>query len=94
MSTPLVRSSGVITTTGIVISTGPGVVSYASASSAAGVAVYDGTSTAGVLLGALATGARQQFNPPVQFQTGLWVVPQSTVGSSAGSLGGAMVHYS
>jgi hypothetical protein len=94
MSTPLTKSSGAITTTGIAISTGPGVVSYAQASTAAAVRLYDGTSSDGVFLAGVPISGRQQFNPPVQFQTGLWVVPQSTVGSSAGSESAAAVHYS
>ena len=94
MSTPFTRSSDRIVTTGVAISTGPGVMSYAQASTHAAVSMYDGTSTAGELLGEIPISGRQGYNPPVQFRTGLYVQPQSTVGSSVGSVGGALVHFS
>ena len=94
MSTPMVRSSGAITTTGVATSTGPGVLSYAQASTSSLLRLYDGTSSGGVLLASLAAGEAEAFNPPVQFQTGLWSVPQTTLGTTASTVKSALVHYS
>lgn len=94
MSTPMVRSSGAIVTTGVATSTGPGLLSYAQASTDDTLRLYDGTSSAGVLLASIPANGAEQFIPPVQFQTGLWSVPETTTGSSAGSQGAAVAHYS
>ena len=94
MSTPMVRSSGAITTTGVATSTGPGVLSYAQASTSSLFRAYDGTSSAGTLLVSLAAGESEQLNPPVQFQTGLWSVPQTTLGTTDSTVKSALVHYS
>ena len=94
MSTPITRSSGAITTTGVATSTGPGVLSYAQTSTSGILKLYDGTGTTGVLLASLPVGARQNYDPPVQFRTGLWSVPSSTKGTSAGTVVQAtVVHY-
>jgi len=93
MSTPLTKSSGAIVTTGVAVSTGSGVMSYAQASTAAAMNAYDGTSTAGTLLCQVPISGRQSFDPPVQFATGLYVQPQSTVGTSAASVGACVVHW-
>jgi len=92
--TPLTRTSGAITTTGIATSTRPGGLSYAQSSTSGILKLYDGTSVSGVLLASLPVGTRQAFNPPVQFQTGLWSVPSSTKGTSSGTVVQAsLVHY-
>ena len=92
MSTPLAKSSGAITTTGVAISTGSGVLTYAHGSSAGAISFYDGASSTGTLLAYANQGTRAIIVTPVQFN-GLWAVPQSTVGSSAGALYGAHCHY-
>ena len=94
MSTPMVRTSGAITTTGVATSTGPGVLSYIQASTSSIFRVYDGTSSGGTLLGSVAAGESEAFNPPVQFQTGLWSVPGSTLGTTDATVKSALVHYS
>ncbi len=93
MSTPYARTSGGITTTGIAISTGTGAMSFAASSTGGTLRVYDGTSSAGTLICQLASAAKQTFNPPVHYQTGLYCVPSTTIGSSSGGSGGAVVHY-
>ena len=93
MSTPLVRTSGAIVTTGVATSTSPGVMAYAQASTDSVLRVYDGTSSAGELLASIPASGRQSFDPPVQYRTGLYSVPQTTVGTSAGALGPAVVHW-
>lgn len=94
MSSPNARPSGIITTTGVAVSTGAGVMTYAQASTDSEMRIYDGTSSAGTLMAAVPAAERQAFDPPVIYGTGLWAVPGSTVGSSAGSVGGAVIHYS
>ena len=97
MSTPITRSSGAITTTGVVTSTGPGVLSYAQCSTSANLRLYDGistaTSTAGTLLASLSAGESRSFVPPVQFGTGLFSVPSTTLGTTAGTVKSCLVHY-
>ena len=93
MTTPATRSSGAVTTTGIAISTGTGSVSFAQASTGGTLRVYDGASSAGTLLAAVPVSESKQFNPPVRFGTGLWLVPSTTIGSSDGSVAAALVHY-
>ena len=93
MSTPLVRTSGAIVTTGVAASANPGVLAYAQASTDSVLRCYDGTSSAGELLASIPAAERQAFDPPVQYRTALWVVPQTTVGTSAGSVGAAVVHW-
>jgi len=93
MSTPLTRSSGAITTTGVATSTGPGVLSYAQASTGGILKLYDGPSSTGVLLASLPVSGRQSYDPPVQFRTGLWSVPSSTKGTSTGATAATVVHY-
>jgi len=94
MSTPMTRASGSIVTTGVAVSTGPGVMSFARASTDAGARFYDGTSSGGVLLDHVPASDGASYNPPVQFRTGLYAVTESTVGSSAGGSGGACCHFS
>lgn len=94
MSTPMVRSSGAIVTTGVATSTGPGVLSYVQASTSANFRAYDGTSSAGTLLANVAAGESEAFDPPVQFGTGLWSVPGSTAGTTDATVKSALVHYS
>ena len=94
MSTPLVRASGAITTTGVATSTGPGVLSYAQSSTSSLLRLYDGTSSGGVLIASLPADARQSYDPPVQFRTGLWSVPSTTLGTTDSTVVSALVHYS
>lgn len=93
MSTPIVRSSGAIVTTGVATTTGPGMLSYAQASTGGALLLYDSTSSTGVLLASVPISGSRSFDPPVQFQTALWSVPQTTHGTSAGAEGAAVVHY-
>jgi len=94
MSTPMVRSSGAITTTGVAISTGPGVLSYIQSSTSNVVRAYDGTSSAGTLLAQAFYGARQTIIPPVRYTIGLWIVPNSTLGTTDNTALSNLVHYS
>ena len=93
MSTPLTRSSGAIVTTGVATSTGPGVLSYAQSSTSSLLRLYDGTSSGGTLLASLTANSKQSYDPPVQFKTGLWAVPGSTLGTTDATVISALVHY-
>ncbi len=93
MTTPITKSSGSITTTGIQIVTGTGVMTFARASTDAGLRIYDGTSSTGTLLDHVPVQLTYFGATPVQYKTGLYAVPESTVGSSVGGSGGAIIHY-
>ena len=80
MSTPISKSSGQISTSHQV-TTGSGVLTYYRGSSGGVSAVYDGTSSTGLLLDRQhvnTAGQNAQYNPPVQFKDGLFVEVTST----------------
>ena len=93
MSTPITRSSGAITTTGVAISTGTGVLTFIMGSTDSIARCYSGTSSAGTFIGSAASSAHVNISNPVQYD-GLWVVLETTAGTSVGSVGRpAVVHY-
>lgn len=74
----LAISSGALSTDSAVRSE-MGKLSYASAGSVA-IAIYDGTSSTGLLIDTLAATQRISYDTPVKFGTGLFVTVASTTG--------------